>query len=213
MSQCKGMTTKGKPCEIPGEAKRSGWCHIHDPSGIYQKQHSASMTMFTPLMQAKKNARPRENRIPADVYRMYFDGGGKTGTISTYGWVIKRDKTTLDKGSGVAMLGPGSTNNVAEWAALIMGLDASRGLSPLWVMGDSRLVINLASGKWSCRAATMRSLYAIAKPLLAGVNKWRWIPRDENWQADALCYSWKGFPLFVYEDLAGFEQDADVGIC
>jgi len=47
------------------------------------------------------------------------------GGWSCFGWVLTRDGAALATGHGVAAPpGPDSTNNVAEYAALIAGLEA-----------------------------------------------------------------------------------------
>lgn len=35
--QCIATTRKGKPCSIPGEQARGGFCHVHDPHGLAQQ--------------------------------------------------------------------------------------------------------------------------------------------------------------------------------
>jgi hypothetical protein len=39
MSQCPWVTRKGRPCSTPGESRRDGYCHVHDPDGTFAKQH------------------------------------------------------------------------------------------------------------------------------------------------------------------------------
>lgn len=34
--KCPAITSKGKPCPIPGEPERDSWCHVHDPNGANQ---------------------------------------------------------------------------------------------------------------------------------------------------------------------------------
>ena len=36
--RCPAITRAGNPCPIGGEDERSGYCHVHDPEGTYQKQ-------------------------------------------------------------------------------------------------------------------------------------------------------------------------------
>lgn len=35
---CKAMTNAGNPCSHFGEVTREGFCHIHDPQGVFRKQ-------------------------------------------------------------------------------------------------------------------------------------------------------------------------------
>lgn len=45
--QCPRTTRKGKPCGIPGEATRDGYCHVHDPQGKYRQQLLANHIDFS----------------------------------------------------------------------------------------------------------------------------------------------------------------------
>ena len=84
-----------------------------------------------------------------------------------------------------------STNNVAEYTALIIGLeDAWRhDVEDLEIRMDSKLVVEQMNGKWRVRDAKLRPLADRARELLARFPKWRirHIPRDQNAVADLLA--------------------------
>ncbi len=50
------------------------------------------------------------------------------------------------------------TNDDAEWLAVLHGLDVARalGATDVLLVGDSRLIVNQASGKSPCRSANLR---------------------------------------------------------
>jgi ribonuclease HI len=83
-----------------------------------------------------------------------------------------------------------ATNNVAEYKALIAGLEAVAHLHArvIHVRADSLLVINQLRGRWKVKHANMRPLYAEARALLAAydVVDLQHVPREENTEADAL---------------------------
>lgn len=201
--KCIQLTRKGRQCGIPGEAARDGYCHVHDPKGNYQRQHKK-----LPKVNHKEPT-GRAGRIPANVLRLYFDGGitVNPGGTAKYGFVIRRGGTIISQGSGIAMKGEGATVNIAEWTGLLMGLFEVYGWclddEPLWIMGDSKLVINQASGRWKIKVPHFAELFKMCKEAASKLNiaKWRWIPRLENNYADGLAWKATGEPVFVYSDL------------
>jgi len=83
-----------------------------------------------------------------------------------------------------------TTNNVAEYKALIAGLEAVAHVHArvIHVRADSMLVINQLRGRWKVKHENMRPLYAQARSLLAAydVVDLQHVPRAENAEADAL---------------------------
>jgi ribonuclease HI len=83
-----------------------------------------------------------------------------------------------------------TTNNVAEYKALIAGLEAVAHLHArtVHVRADSLLVIQQLRGKWKVKNEKMRPLHAEARSLLAAydVVDLQHVPREENTEADAL---------------------------
>ncbi len=83
-----------------------------------------------------------------------------------------------------------TTNNVAEYKALIAGLEAVADLHArlIHVRADSLLVINQLRGRWKVKHANMLPLHAQARSLLAAydVVDLEHVPRAENTEADAL---------------------------
>jgi ribonuclease HI len=83
-----------------------------------------------------------------------------------------------------------TTNNVAEYQALIAGLEAVAHLHAevIHVRADSMLVIKQLRGEWKVKHANMRPLHAEACSLLAAyaVVDLQHVPRAENTEADTL---------------------------
>jgi len=83
-----------------------------------------------------------------------------------------------------------TTNNVAEYRALIAGLEAAApfGARRVRVRADSKLVIEQVKGTWKVKQPHLRPLLDEARALLADyeVVDLRHVPRAENHAADAL---------------------------
>jgi len=84
-----------------------------------------------------------------------------------------------------------ATNNVAEYIAMISGLQAAFDLDPsakILVKMDSKLVVEQMSGTWKIKHPDMQQLAVEANQLIAGRDvTFTWIPREENSRADALA--------------------------
>jgi len=88
-------------------------------------------------------------------------------------------------------LGNGITNNQAEYMGLIAGLRMAinANIKELQVEGDSKLVIEHLFGTWECRHPILKRYYQTAKDLIKQFNfiNGRWIPREQNKDADSYC--------------------------
>ena len=83
-----------------------------------------------------------------------------------------------------------TTNNVAEYSALILGLEEAkrRGVDDLDIRMDSLLVVQQLRGAWKIKHPNMKPLALRAGELLASFPKWTigHVPREDNGIADAL---------------------------
>ena len=119
------------------------------------------------------------------------DGGsrGNPGLAGSGACVIHADTgeviLEVSKFIGIA------TNNVAEYIALVAGLEGAYELNPdarILVRMDSKLVIEQMAGRWRIKHPDMQQLGARVQKLVAGKQvRWQWIPREENSRADALA--------------------------
>ena len=84
-----------------------------------------------------------------------------------------------------------TTNNVAEYKALIAGLELAleRAVSEIEVRVDSELVVSQIQGKWKIKNDKLRHLAVTARRLLGNFASWSisHVPREENAGADALA--------------------------
>ena len=86
-----------------------------------------------------------------------------------------------------------TTNNVAEYRALLLGLRRARalGADEVEIINDSQLVARQLTGEYKVKHAAMRPLYREALGALASFEHWSIssVPRAENEHADALVNS------------------------
>ena len=83
-----------------------------------------------------------------------------------------------------------ATNNVAEYKALLLGIEraAALGAKDLELVGDSELIVKQVKGEYKVKEATMRELHAEVKRALSGFDSWsiRHVRREYNKEADRL---------------------------
>jgi ribonuclease H / adenosylcobalamin/alpha-ribazole phosphatase len=98
-----------------------------------------------------------------------------------------------------------ATNNVAEYRALLAGLDdaAKLGASEVAVFMDSKLVVEQMSGRWKIKHPDLKELHAQAQTLASRFERisYTWIPRERNTHADRLANE-------AMDAAAGIDTDA-----
>jgi ribonuclease HI len=112
--------------------------------------------------------------------------------VMCYGWLITRKGVLLARGHGAVARGMDATSNVAEYLALIEGLEALIDLGvtheTIKVCGDSRCIIDQMRGAAAVNAPSMIPLHDKAAHLVLHFRKlrWNWMPRKHNKEADSL---------------------------
>jgi len=120
---------------------------------------------------------------------VHVDGGarGNPGPAAIGVVVAAEDGTVLERRAET--IGE-ATNNVAEYRALLLGLERARalGADEVEVVNDSELVAKQVRGEYRVKHAAMRPLHAAALEALGGFARWslRSVPRAQNADADAL---------------------------
>jgi ribonuclease HI len=83
-----------------------------------------------------------------------------------------------------------ASNNVAEYRALLLGLERAKalGASEVEVINDSQLIARQINGEYKVKHAAMKPLYQQALVALREFASWsvRSVPRAQNARADAL---------------------------
>jgi ribonuclease HI len=82
------------------------------------------------------------------------------------------------------------TNNVAEYRALLLGLERAGelGASEVEIVGDSELIAKQVQGLYKVKHEAMKPLHQQALAAVARFERWsiRTVPRAQNERADAL---------------------------
>jgi ribonuclease H / adenosylcobalamin/alpha-ribazole phosphatase len=84
-----------------------------------------------------------------------------------------------------------TTNNVAEYTAVIEGLEmaAELGGRTVALRSDSQLLINQLTGRYRVKAPHLQPLHRRARSIAAGFERisFEHVPREENVEADRLA--------------------------
>ena len=120
---------------------------------------------------------------------VYFDGAsrGNPGPASV-GWcLVTSDGVVAEGGERIGE----TTNNEAEYAALIRALEAADeyGFEEVDVRGDSELIIKQVRGEWNTNAPGLREKRVRVRELLDRFDRWSLahVPREINARADELA--------------------------
>lgn len=147
-------------------------------------------TMLPKIIKSTSRILPNVIEIDNTIdYKMNFDGCSKGNPgLCGAGAVIyyKNDEIWSES----FFVGENATNNRAEYAGLILGLQqaASLNIKNLLVQGDSQLVINQMKGIYQCNSPNLITLYQRAKELEYKFEKihYEHILRHLNKRADHL---------------------------
>ncbi len=127
-----------------------------------------------------------------DSVLIYFDGGsrGNPGPAAIGAVVVDPSTAPPQRLATVSECIGVTTNNVAEYRALIAGLEAASATPARRanVRGDSKLVIEQLAGRWKVRQPHLKPLHAQARALLDAYDDvdLAHVRREQNVEADAL---------------------------
>jgi len=120
---------------------------------------------------------------------VHVDGGsrGNPGPAAIAAVVADEHGEVLDEAAEAI---GSATNNVAEYRAVLLGVERARalGATEIELVNDSQLVERQLQGAYKVKHADMKPLYGQALKALEGFDRWsiRSVPREENADADAL---------------------------
>jgi ribonuclease HI len=128
--------------------------------------------------------------VPAPgTLKVNVDGGarGNPGPAAIAAVVRDGNDNVLERRS--AMIGT-ATNNVAEYRALLFGIEraAALGARRVELIGDSELIVRQVKGDYKVKDDALRALHRQVRAALEEFADWsiRHVRRDENAEADRL---------------------------
>ena len=149
------------------------------------------------LIAGKSSADPQKpipatspSAIATGCYRLFTDGAsrGNPGQAGAGAVLLSPKGEELIARS--AYLGT-CTNNVAEYRALILGLDASLqlGCEELSIALDSELIVRQIQGRYKVKNEALLPLFQQVQERLSRLRKWSimHVPRSQNSRADQLA--------------------------
>ena len=119
---------------------------------------------------------------------LHFDGASRGNPGPSSAAYVITDDGVVDEDS--IYLGE-TTNNEAEYRALIEGIEAATkmGFGELEAVGDSQLVVKQVKGEWACRSDNLQPLLDTVEELtkLFDYFEIRHVPRELNERSDKLA--------------------------
>ncbi|MCL2332386.1 MAG: 6-carboxytetrahydropterin synthase QueD [Actinomycetia bacterium] len=166
------------------------------------------------------------SKTASQTFTLHTDGGsrGNPGP-SGIGFVLERG--SVEVANGGAFIGT-TTNNVAEYEALIWGLENALALGARRVemIADSELMVRQVTGVYKVKNEALKALASRVQALLGELESWSFehTLREANSEADALvnqaldardatgdpASAWTPTPRTLFDDAEGADSAADV---
>jgi ribonuclease HI len=120
---------------------------------------------------------------------VHVDGGARGNPGPAAAAAVVRDAAGTVVDEATEYLGE-TTNNVAEYRGLLLGLAraAALGATEVEVLNDSELIAKQVNGEYKVKHDAMKALHAQVLEALGPFERWsiRTVPRARNADADAL---------------------------
>jgi len=148
---------------------------------------TAAMGIWRTATAKERTAIPDEEEN--SMHKLHVDGGSRGNPGPAGIGVLLSDPGGETVDSLANYIGE-ATNNVAEYQAMISGLEMAldRGISRLAIFSDSELIVRQLDGQYRVKNEGLRPYYQQAKSLLSKLGEYelKSIPREANAGADEL---------------------------
>ncbi|MCG3178100.1 MAG: Ribonuclease H [Phycisphaerae bacterium] len=131
-----------------------------------------------------------KSRTPAPLLRLYVDGGSRGNPGPAGGGVVladERDAPLIERG----LFFGHATNNVAEYRALLGGLELATQFAPqrLEIFADSQLMVRQITGEYRVKSEDLIPLHEQAQLALLRFDSWQitHVRRERNARADKMA--------------------------
>ena len=132
--------------------------------------------------------------VTVQPWKLWFDGS-KAATRAGAGFQIKSPDGKVSRYT--VRLTAKSTNNQAEYKALIAGLQRALNLEAMCIeiMGDSQVVLQQLQGGFTVKSSQLIELFYEAQELLAEFVEYelKYLPREQNEEANRLAQHASGY--------------------
>jgi ribonuclease HI len=123
--------------------------------------------------------------------RLFCDGASRGNPGPASAGAVVYDAETGEVAAEISRTLGIATNNVAEYQALLLGLEEALklGARKVAVFADSQLLVRQLTGRYQVRHPDMRRLWGQARLLLGQFESWQasHVPREQNSVADRLA--------------------------
>jgi ribonuclease HI len=120
---------------------------------------------------------------------IHVDGGSRGNPGPAAAGAVLRTTDGVGVDAASRTIGRAS-NNVAEYQAVLLGLERARalGATEVELVNDSELIAKQLNGRYKVKHVDMKPLYARARAALGDFERWsiRSVPRAQNADADRL---------------------------
>ena len=145
-----------------------------------------------PAAPAKVPVAPAAAEAPRSIGRgrLFTDGASRGNPGEAGAGAVVCDAAGGELAARSAYLGQ-CTNNVAEYRALLIGLEEAQrlGCRELDISLDSELIVRQLQGRYKVKNETLQTLFHEVQGRLAGFTRWTvgHVPRAKNARADELA--------------------------
>jgi ribonuclease HI len=158
------------------------------------------------------------------MYMIYCDSSiepfNPDGILS-WAFVVKKGGKIIHQDVAISGWGKGTTNNQGEYQAVVgallwlVSLPKKQQL-PAVVHSDSQLIINQCCGSWGCHDEKLQQLLELVNRAKTRYKKsifFKWIPREQNTEADALSrtlYTEEAIAVMKRQRVDALFEDDDI---
>ena len=161
---------------------------LADIRAVLRGQQKTARPKTPPAQQQNLFATSATQSTP--TYKLFTDGASRGNPGEAGAGSVLLDADGQELAARSAYLGQ-CTNNVAEYKALIIGVQSALelGCSRLEIFLDSQLIVRQLQGQYKVKHAALQPLFAEVKGLLSKLQHWTvaHVPREQNKRADELA--------------------------
>lgn len=157
------------------------------PQGVEAVLSGAETSPWRVTLRRERASLPEEEEM--GMFHLHVDGGSRGNPGPAAIGAVLADPAGHKVEELSSFVGE-ATNNVAEYQALIAGLEMAldRGIRQLAIFSDSELIVRQIEGAYKVKNAGLKPYFQQAKALLSHLEEYelRSIPRESNAHADRL---------------------------